>query len=697
VIHTNIDVTIGQHTLNFEAGKIAQITESSVWARMGDTVLLVTVATQKPSHAIHGMLPLTVIYTAPFYAAGRLPGGFNKRESKPSDAEVIEARLIDRSIRPLFPHNFTDEIQVIVKCLSYDPLHEPSSFAITAVSAALRLSSLPFEKCIAGVRVGEINGQWVLNPSAEDMKISTLDLVIAGSSDAILMVECGANEHSEAQIVDALFWGHNHIQKIIDQVEPWSQEVGKEVIHNPHPSSVKHDLITMWLHNYTTPLNEALNHKDKVARNSALQKLKAHIENDAQEHLETWHVDNIKDVLEDFKKLQRRLVRDRIINSNIRIDGRDSVTVRPITIETSMLPRTHGSVLFTRGETQALVITTLGSDRDAQVVDGIHGDLKERFLLHYNFPPYSVGECGMVGAPKRREIGHGRLARRALAPVLPHDDDFPYVIRLVSEITACNGSSSMATVCGSSLSLMDAGVPIKRPVAGVAMGLIKEDDKFVVLTDILGDEDAYGDMDFKVAGTHLGITALQMDIKVDGLGRDILEHALEQAHAGRLHILENMNRSLPTHRETVSDNAPKVIMFNIKPDKIREVIGKGGAVIKDLCERYNVTIDISEQGQIKIGAVNGQKGEEAHKHILSIVKEVEVGDMYEGQVTKIMDFGAFITLLPGKDGFLHISEISEQHVTDINEHLKRGQNVRVKVLEIDAQQRIRVSMRNINK
>ena len=693
----SLSIAVGNHTLSFETGKIANITESSIVARMGDTVLLVTVATQKPSHPIHGMLPLTVTYIAPFYAAGRLPGGFNKRETKPSDPEVIEARLIDRSIRPLFPNGFSDEIQIVVKCLSYDPEHEPSSFAITAVSAALRLSSLPFEKAIASVRVGEINGQWVLNPSAEDMKKSTLDLVIAGAEDSVLMVECGANEHTEEQIIDALFWGHSHIQQIIAQIEPWTTTEGKTVIFNPHPSHVKHEHILMWLNNYTPHIHEALSHTGKVARNKVLDTLKSRIEEDASPHLESWSTQDMKDVMDNLKKIQRLIVRKRIIEDNMRIDGRNSTTVRPISIETGLLPRTHGSALFTRGETQALAIVTLGSDKDAQVVDGIHGDIKERFLLHYNFPPYSVGECGMMGAPKRREIGHGRLARRALSAVLPNDDAFPYVIRVVSEITACNGSSSMATVCGGSLALMDAGVPLKRPVAGVAMGLVKEEGAYTVLTDILGDEDAYGDMDFKVAGTEQGITALQMDIKVDGLSRDIMENALKQAHTGRLHILKQMDAALSTHRTNVSDNAPKVIIFTIKPDKIREVIGKGGSVIKDLCERYTVAIDINEQGQIKISAVNGQKGEEAQKHILSIVKEIEIGDTYEGQVTKIMDFGAFITLIPGKDGFLHISEISDQHVSDINEHLKRGQTVIVKVLEIDAQQRIRVSMRNTAK
>lgn len=692
----NINIKLQESILHLETGKIANQTESSVVATIGGTVLLVTVATQKPRQPIHGMLPLAVFYSAPFYAAGKFPGGFNKRETKPSDPEVIEARLIDRGIRPLFPEGFSDEIQIIVKCISYDGINEPSSVAITAASAALRLSSLPFKKPIAGVRVGEINGQWILNPSFEQMKESTLDLVIAGSSEDILMVECGANEYSEEKITDALFWGHAHIQKTIEQVENWTAPLRKPVKEHLVTKSDKTDEIKQWLAQFTNALSLALDNKGKIERNTALALVREQVDAAAQDKLEGWELADSSSIHEEMKTIQRSICRKRIINDNVRIDGRDATTVRPITIETGLLPSTHGSALFTRGETQALVITTLGGDRDAQIVDGIHGDLKDRFMLHYSFPHYSVGECGMIGSPKRREIGHGRLARRALMPLLPNDATFPYVIRLASEITSCNGSSSMATVCGSSLALFDAGVPLKSAVSGIAMGLVKEDDKFVVLTDILGDEDAYGDMDFKVAGTDKGITALQMDIKIDGLSRDIFEAALRQSHEGRLHILEQMNKCLPKHRPEVADNAPKVITFNIKPDKIREVIGKGGAVIKDLCERYQITIDISDAGLIKIGTTSGPRGEEAKAHILSITKEIELNEVYQGQVTKIMDFGAFISLIPGKDGFLHISEISDQRVADINEHLSRGQSVRVKVLEIDQQQRVRVTMRNLD-
>lgn len=692
----NIEVKLQDCILHLETGKIATQTESSVVATVGGTVLLITIATQKPKQPVYGMLPLTVYYTAPFYAAGRFPGGFNKRETKPSDPEVIEARLIDRGIRPLFPEGFSDEIQIIAKCLSYDGINEPSSFAITATSAALRLSSLPFKKPIAGVRVGEIDGKWVLNPSFEEMKKSSLDLVIAGSSDDILMVECGANEYSEEKITDALFWGHSHIQKTIEQIEQWTAPLRKPVVEHFIKKSDKSAEIKTWLAQFTQPLTAALNHKEKKLRNNALNLLREQVNAAAHDNLSAWELEDSKSILEELREMQRAICRKSIIDHNIRIDGRDAITVRPITIEAGLLPNTHGSALFTRGETQALVITTLGGDRDAQTVDGIHGDLKERFMLHYSFPPYSVGECGMIGSPKRREIGHGRLARRALMPLLPDDETFPYVIRIASEITSCNGSSSMATVCGSSLALFDAGVPLKSAVSGIAMGLVKEGDKFVVLTDILGDEDAYGDMDFKVAGTSNGITALQMDIKIDGLSREIFEAALRQSHQGRMHILEQMNQILPNHRTDVAENAPKVITFSIKSDKIRDVIGKGGAVIKDLCERYQITIDISDTGVIKIGTANGPRGEEAKAHILSITKEIEINEVYQGQVTKIMDFGAFISLIPGKDGFLHISEISDQRVADINEHLSRGQKVSVKVLEIDQQQRVRVTMRNID-
>lgn len=695
MIH-NIDIKVNDSILKLQTGKIATQTESSIVAQMGGTVLLVTVATQKPHHPIRGMLPLAVYFTAPFYAAGRFPGGFNKRETKPSDLEVIEARLIDRGIRPLFPEGFSDEIQLIVKCLSYDGVNEPSSFAITAASAALRLSSLPFEKPIAGVRVGSVDGELVLNPTHKQMEVSTLDLVIAGSSDAILMVECGAHEYSEAQITEALFWGHSHIQQIVSDVENWTAPLRKPVKETAKQSVVKSAEIEAWLEQFVSSINEALQHKEKVARNAALSVIRDQVELASQDYLEAWGLSDTKDVLSILKKMQNALCRNSILEKNIRLDGRNATTVRPLSIETGLLPAAHGSALFTRGETQALVATTLGGDRDAQTIDGIHGDLKERFMLHYSFPPYSVGECGMIGSPKRREIGHGRLARRALLPLLPDNESFPYVIRLASEITSCNGSSSMATVCGASLALFDAGVPLKRAVSGIAMGLVKEGERFVVLTDILGDEDAYGDMDFKVAGTEKGITALQMDIKIDGLSREIFEAALKQSHEGRLHILEQMNQCTPNHRAELADNAPKVISFNIKADKIREVIGKGGSVIKELCERFQITIDISDTGLIKIGTTNGPRGEEAKAHILSITKEIEVNEMYEGQVTKIMDFGAFVTLIPGKDGFLHISEISDQRVSDINEQLTRGQTVRVKVLEIDQQQRVRVTMRNID-
>lgn len=692
----NTEIKIHDDILKLQTGKIANQAESSVVAQMGGTILLVTVATQKASQSSHGMLPLSVFYSAPFYAAGKFPGGFNKRESKPSDNEVIEARLIDRSIRPLFPDWFRDEIQIVVKCLSYDGSHEPSSFAITAVSAALGLSSLPFEKIIAGLRVGEIDNQWKLNPTTEHMKTSSLDLVIAGSSDAILMVECGANEHTEAQITDALFWGHDHIKSIVRDIEQWVTPIKKPIVEALKTEELsKAAEIETWLARFTSKIEDAINHNSKSTRNKNIKELEKQVAIEAQPHLETWELVDTAAVINILTKMRYKICREQILKHGKRVDGRDSKTVRNINIETGILPGTHGSALFSRGETQALVIATLGSDKDAQSADGIHGDVKERFMLHYNFPPYSVGECGMIGAPKRREIGHGRLARRAIAPLLPNEAESPYVIRLVSEITSCNGSSSMATVCGSSLALFDAGIALKKPVAGIAMGLIKEESSYVVLSDILGDEDAYGDMDFKVAGTETGITALQMDIKIDGLSREIIEKVLSQSNTGRMHILSQMNSSLNTHRDTIAENAPKVITFSIKPDKIREVIGKGGSVIKELCEKYQISIDISEGGQVKISATNSSKGEEAKKHILSITKDIEINAIYTGQISKIMDFGAFVTLMPGKDAFLHISEISEQRISNISDHLQRGQSITIKVLEIDAQNRIRVTMKNI--
>lgn len=699
MIHTT-HIQMANGVLSLTTGELANLTESAIKAQMGGTVVLVTIATQKLPHPMRNMVPLSVHYSAPFYAAGKFPGGFNKRETKPSEQEVTEARLIDRAIRPLFPDGFDQEIQVMVECLSYDGIHEPSSFTITATSAALRLSSLPFKEAIAAVSVGEFSdtseGRWTLNPSFQQMSHSLLDLVVAGSRNNIMMVECGAHERSEADILSALQWGHQQIRSIIDQVEAWTQSIAQPT-KNVTGTPLKHELsIRQWLEAFMPALRTALSHEGKRARLKAVSALVSEIESQAKPHLEGWELSDTIEVTELFRTMQYAYCRQRILRDGQRVDGRDTKTVRPISIQTRWLPHTHGSSVFTRGETQAMVVTTLGGDRDAQSVDGIHGDLKERFMLHYSFPHYSVGECGMVGAPKRREIGHGRLARRALMPLLPHEDDFPYVIRVASKIASCNGSSSMATVCGASLALFDAGVPMKAPVAGIAMGLITEGDQYVVLSDILGDEDAYGDMDFKVAGTSKGITALQMDIKVDGVSEEILAQALTQAREGRLHILEQMNAALAQPRPEVSEHAPKVIIFNIKTDKIREVIGKGGSVIKELCERYQITIDISEAGQVKIGATSGIRGEEAKQHILSIVKEAEPGEVYQGSVSKILEFGAFVTILPGKDGFLHISEISEQRIANINDHLKRGQTVRVKVLEIDAQGRVRLTMRNID-
>ncbi len=676
---------LGNQSITLETGHIAKQADASILAKMGDTYVLATVAAkQTPTQA--DFFPLTCNYIEKYYASGKVPGGFLKRESKPSDRETLISRLIDRPIRPSFPKAFKHEVQVIVQLLSYDPnAADPDTLAIIAASAACSLSGMPFIGPIAAARVGMIDGKTVINPNAAELKKSQLDLVVAGSKDAILMVESEANQLTEEQMIDAVFFAHDEMQKPIKAIEELKQKVGEAHQWWTEPeASTPVDLSA-----YTNDFNQAFAIHDKKERLQTVKTLKDKIIlNCVNEETSE------QSVLQEFHKIEKNTVRQNVIQNKPRLDGRDKTTVRPIDINIKYLPRPHGSALFTRGSTQALVAVTLGGDRDAQLIDGVtQSDEKEPFMLHYNFPPFCVGEVGFMGSPKRREIGHGRLAKRALAPVLPTTEDFPYVLRLVSEVLESNGSSSMATVCGGSLALMDAGVPIKAPVAGIAMGLIKEENDYAILTDILGDEDHLGDMDFKVAGTSDGITALQMDIKIAGITRTIMTEALSQAKQARLHILNEMNNIISEPRTSISQHAPTMLAFEIKTDKIREVIGRGGATIREIQEKFEVNVDINDDGQIKVTAPDGAKASEAKEYILKIVSEAEIGDIYSGKVVKIMEFGAFVNILPGKDGFLHISQIANERINDINDHLNEGQTVQVKVVEIDRNNRVKLSIK----
>ena len=688
-------VNYGNHVVTLEAGEIARQASGAVLVSMGDTVVLVTAVAKTEAVEGRDFFPLTVNYQERTYSAGKIPGGFFKREGRPSEKETLTSRLIDRPIRPLFPDGFTNEIQVIATVVSLDPEIDPDIPSMIGASAALTLTGAPFNGPIGAARVGYKDGNYILNPSATELETSDLDLVVAGTANAVLMVESEAKQLSEEVMLGAVVYGHDQMQAIIKAINEFAAEVG----------------VTAW--DWTAPAtNDALNNavaqageaafteayqiSDKQERYSRLSEIRSSItetlcpETDAEPQFGKEEVRNA------IESLEKRVVRSRILSGAPRIDGRDTKTVRPITIRVGVLPRTHGSALFTRGETQALVVTTLGTARDAQNIDAIEGERKEHFMLHYNFPPYCVGETGMVGSPKRREIGHGRLAKRGVVAVMPGIDEFPYSIRVVSEITESNGSSSMASVCGSSLSLMDAGVPLKAPVAGIAMGLIKEGSDFAVLTDILGDEDHLGDMDFKVAGTTGGVTALQMDIKIDGITKEIMEIALAQAKQGRIHILGEMNNVISNSRDEMSQYAPRYITMKINPDKIRDVIGKGGATIRSITEETGASIDITDDGVIKIASVDSNAGEEAKRRIEQITAEVEVGLVYEGKVAKLMDFGAFVTILPGKDGLVHISQISNERVENVSDKLSEGDTVRVKVLEIDKQGRIRLSMKAVD-
>ena len=690
---TRKSVQFGSHTLSLETGEIARQASGAVMASLGDTQVLVTVVAAKSGDPGRDFFPLTVDYQEKTYAAGRIPGGFFKREGRPSEKETLTCRLIDRPLRPSFPKGFKNETHIIATVLSVDPEVDPDIPALIGASAAVAISGIPFNGPVGAARVGYVDGEFVLNPTYSQLASSKLDLVVAGTSDAVLMVESEANELSEQVMLDAVMYGHEQSQKAIGCIRELAAEVGQPAWEWTPPEEhvdlaqrVK-DLAAQGIGDAYLVVDK-LERRDKVAtlRDSVVEDLCA-----AEEAKWT-----TAEVIDAFSKLEKNIVRGRIVAGEKRIDGRGPADVRQINSRVGVLPRTHGSALFTRGETQALVVTTLGTGRDAQIVDAIEGERRDPFMLHYNFPPYCVGETGRMLGPKRREIGHGRLARRGIQAVLPDMNEFPYVIRVVSEVTESNGSSSMASVCGTSMSLMDAGVPVRAPVAGIAMGLIKEPDKHVVLSDIMGDEDHLGDMDFKVAGTNDGVTALQMDIKIGGITREIMNEALAQARQGRLHILDKMAETIARPREEMSDYAPRIISISINPEKIRDVIGKGGSTIRAITEETGTTIDITDDGTVKIASVDNAAAQEAKRRIEQITADVEVGMVYEGRVAKLMDFGAFVNILPGKDGLVHISQISNNRVEKVSDELKEGDRVKVKVLEVDKQGRIRLSMKAVN-
>ncbi|MGA8709454.1 MAG: polyribonucleotide nucleotidyltransferase [Steroidobacteraceae bacterium] len=683
----------GPHSVTLESGELARQADGAVLASMGQTVVLVTACAQKTPIPGRDFFPLTVNYVEKTYAAGRIPGGFFKREGRPTERETLTSRLIDRPIRPLFPDGFNNEVQVVATVVSLDPDIDADIPALLGASAALMIAGVPFNGPIGAARVGYKDGKYLLNPTRTEQAESQLELVVAGTQPAVLMVESEARILSEDAMLGAVVFGHEQMQVAIKAIRELAAEAGKPRWDWKAPA-FEAALAEAVASRSEAALSAAYRITEKSQRSARLSEIKKELTTAlAAPDNAQWKSDA---VVNELFKLESRIVRERILAGEPRIDGRDLVTVRPITVKVGTLPRTHGSALFTRGETQALVTTTLGTTRDAQIIDALEGERREPFMLHYNFPPFSVGETGMMGSPKRREIGHGNLARRGVRAVMPEMDKFPYVIRVVSEILESNGSSSMASVCGTSLSLMDAGVPIKAPVAGVAMGLVLEGSRFKVLTDILGDEDHLGDMDFKVAGTREGVTALQMDIKVEGITAEIMRVALAQAREGRLHILEEMNKVIRTSREKMSEWAPSIITLKIDPEKIRDVIGKGGAVIRQITEETGTTIDIENDGTVKIASVQGAAGREAQRRIELITADVEVGRVYEGRVAKLMDFGAFVTILPGRDGLVHISQISDERVERVSDKLKEGDQIRVKVLEVDRQGRVRLSMRNVD-
>jgi len=682
----------GDQTVSLQTGKIARQATGSVVVTMGNTQVLATVVGRKQANPNADFFPLTVNYQEKTYAVGKIPGGFFKREGRPTEKETLTSRLIDRPIRPLFPKGFMNEVQVIVTVISADKDNDPDIAGLIGASAALSISGIPFAGPIGAARVGYDNEKgYVLNPTNEMLETSLLDMVVAGTQDAVLMVESEAKQLSEDQMLGAVLFAHQEMQVAINDINELKAEAGKptwEWEAAAENTSLKEAIAAK----FGAGITEAYQISEKMKRYDAISAL--------QDQAVAELVDEAAgvsegDVRELFGKIEKSTVRNRILDGNPRIDGRDTKTVRAIEVETGVLPKAHGSALFTRGETQALVVTTLGAIRDSQMIEGLEGTKKDAFMLHYNFPPYSVGEAGFMGGPKRREIGHGRLAKRGVMAVMPAEEDFPYAIRVVSEITESNGSSSMASVCGSSLALMDAGVPLAAPVAGIAMGLIKEGERFAVLTDILGDEDHLGDMDFKVAGTSNGVTALQMDIKIQGITEEIMEIALAQANAARLHILGEMNAVISTSRETVSENAPAMAMLKIDPDKIRDVIGKGGAVIRGITEETGASVDIDDDGNVRIYGEDAESRDAAVEMVNAITAEAEIGRLYMGKVARIVDFGAFVTILPGKDGLVHISQISQERVENVNEYMKEGEEVLVKVTDLDARGRIKLSIKEI--
>jgi len=680
----------GKHTLTIETGEIARQASGAVMVTMDDTVVLVSAVGKKNATPGQDFFPLTVDYQERTYAAGRIPGGFFKREGRPSEKETLTSRLIDRPIRPLFPEGFYNEVQIVATVMSSNPEVDSDIPALIGASAALALSGIPFDGPIGAARVGYANGEYILNPTLTELKTTELNLVVAGTQAAVLMVESEAKELSEDIMLGAVVYGHQQMQAVIDAINSLVEEAGKP-LWDWVPPARNEALIAAVEAIAGADLREAYRIKQKQARSQRVDELQARVVADlvknAAEPADERTVKNI------FSDMEAKIVRGQILDGEARIDGRDTRTVRPISIRTGILPRAHGSALFTRGETQALVVATLGTARDEQIIDALQGEYHERFMLHYNMPPYATGETGRVGTPKRREIGHGRLAKRALLAVLPTPEEFGYSFRVVSEVTESNGSSSMASVCGGCLAMMDAGVPMKAHVAGIAMGLIKEGNRFAVLSDILGDEDHLGDMDFKVAGTEGGVTALQMDIKIQGITKEIMHAALLQAREGRLHILGIMKGALDAPREELSTFAPRMMVIKIKPEKIRDVIGKGGAVIRSITEETGTTIDIQDDGTVTIACVSTEGGEAAKRRIEEITAEVEVGRIYEGTVLRLLDFGAVVSLLPGKDGLVHISQIANERVNSVADYLKEGQAVRVKVIEVNEKGQVRLSMK----
>ena len=686
----------GQHSVTLETGEIARQASGAVMVSIEDTVILATVVARKDAKPGQDFFPLTVDYLEKAYAAGRIPGGFFKREGRPSEKETLTSRLIDRPIRPLFPEGYLNEVQVVIHVLSVNPEIDPDIPAMIGASAALCIAGIPFNGPIGAARVGYIDGQYVLNPVVSQLAGSKMDLVVAGTETAVLMVESEAQELSEEIMLGAVVFGHDHMKAVIDAIHELVRDGGKpEVQWSPAPKNEA--LISRVTQLAEAKLREAFATKEKQARTDKLRQISSEVNAALAAEAAAAGTDapNSSDVGNVMFDLESKIVRSQILDGEPRIDGRDTRTVRPITIRTSVLPRTHGSALFTRGETQALVVATLGTARDEQKIDALTGEYSDRFMLHYNMPPFATGETGRVGSPKRREIGHGRLAKRALIAALPAADEFSYSVRLVSEITESNGSSSMASVCGGSLALMDAGMPLKAHVAGIAMGLIKEGNKFAVLSDILGDEDHLGDMDFKVAGTANGITALQMDIKIQGITKEIMQVALAQAKEGRVHILGKMQEAMPHGRTELSNFAPRLITIRINPEKIRDVIGKGGAVIRALTEETGTQIDITDEGIVTIASVDAAAGQEAKRRVEELTASVEVGKNYDGVVLKLLDFGAIVQVMPGKDGLLHISQIANERVNAVADYLKEGQQVRVKVLETDDRGRLKLSMKAV--